>query len=67
MSKLYPGATGNWEAVIGLEVHAQVISESKLFSGSATAFGAEPNTQVSFVCSAQPGICLLYTSDAADE
>jgi len=56
MSKLYPGATGDWEAVIGLEVHAQVISESKLFSGSATAFGAEPNTQVSFVCSAQPGM-----------
>ena len=56
MSKLYPGATGDWEAVIGLEIHAQVISEAKLFSGAATAFGAEPNTQVSFVCSAQPGM-----------
>ena len=56
MSKLYPGATGDWEAVIGLEIHAQVISEAKLFSGAATAFGADPNTQVSFVCSAQPGM-----------
>ncbi len=56
MSKLYPGATGDWEAVIGLEIHAQVISEAKLFSGAATAFGAEPNSQVSFVCSAQPGM-----------
>ncbi len=56
MSRLYPGATGDWEAVIGLEIHAQVISEAKLFSGAATAFGAEPNTQVSFVCSAQPGM-----------
>ena len=37
------GATGSWEIVVGLEVHAQVISKSKLFSGAATAFGAEPN------------------------
>ena len=41
------GATGDWEVVIGLEVHAQVVSNAKLFSGAATAFGAEPNTQVS--------------------
>ena len=40
------GRTGSWEMVIGLEVHAQVVSEAKLFSGAATAFGAEPNTQV---------------------
>ena len=40
------GATGEWEVVIGLEVHAQVTSHSKLFSGAATAFGAEPNSQV---------------------
>jgi len=46
----------NWEVVIGLEVHAQVISESKLFSGSSTKFGAEPNTQVSLVDSAFPGM-----------
>ncbi|WP_417317558.1 Asp-tRNA(Asn)/Glu-tRNA(Gln) amidotransferase subunit GatB [Emcibacter sp.] len=56
MSKLIQGATGDWEVVIGLEVHAQVISESKLFSGSSTAFGSEPNTQVSFVDSAMPGM-----------
>ena len=50
------GRTGTWEVVVGLEVHAQVISQSKLFSGAATAFGAEPNTQVSFVDAAFPGM-----------
>ena len=50
------GATGAWEVVIGLEVHAQVISQAKLFSGAATAFGAEPNTQVSTVDAAFPGM-----------
>jgi aspartyl-tRNA(Asn)/glutamyl-tRNA(Gln) amidotransferase subunit B len=45
-----------WEVVIGLEVHAQVISKAKLFSGASTAFGAEPNTQVSFVDAAMPGM-----------
>jgi len=53
---LIEGKTGNWEIVIGLEVHAQVISNAKLFSGAATAFGAEPNTQVSFVDAAFPGM-----------
>jgi aspartyl-tRNA(Asn)/glutamyl-tRNA(Gln) amidotransferase subunit B len=53
---LIHGATGAWEIVIGLEVHAQVISKAKLFSGAATAFGAEPNTQVSFVDAAFPGM-----------
>ena len=48
------GATGDWEVVIGLEVHAQVVSNAKLFSGAATAFGAEPNTQVSLVDAAMP-------------
>ena len=43
------GATGEWEVVIGLEVHAHVTSNAKLFSGAATAFGAEPNTQVSLI------------------
>lgn len=52
----YEGASGPWELVIGLEVHAQVISKAKLFSGAATAFGAEPNTQVSFVDAAMPGM-----------
>ena len=48
------GATGDWEVVIGLEVHAQVTSNAKLFSGAATAFGAEPNSQVSLVDAAMP-------------
>src|SRR5580704_2312760 len=50
------GRSGTWEVIVGLEVHAQVISQSKLFSGAATAFGAEPNTQVSFVDAAFPGM-----------
>ncbi len=50
------GATGEWEVVIGLEVHAQVTSNSKLFSGASTAFGAEPNCNVSLVDAAMPGM-----------
>jgi len=50
------GEKGNWEVIIGLEVHAQVLSKSKLFSSSATKFGAEPNSQVSLVDSAFPGM-----------
>ncbi len=50
------GKTGPWEVVIGLEVHAQIISNSKLFSGASTAFGAEPNTQVSLVDAGFPGM-----------
>ncbi|MCD1623680.1 Asp-tRNA(Asn)/Glu-tRNA(Gln) amidotransferase subunit GatB [Citromicrobium bathyomarinum] len=50
------GATGEWEVVIGLEVHAQVTSNAKLFSGASTEFGAEPNTQVSLVDAAMPGM-----------
>ena len=50
------GATGEWEVVIGLEVHAQVTSAAKLFSGASTAFGAEPNSQVSLVDAAMPGM-----------
>lgn len=50
------GSTGEWEVVIGLEVHAQVVSNAKLFSGAATAFGAEPNSQVSLVDAAMPGM-----------
>jgi aspartyl-tRNA(Asn)/glutamyl-tRNA(Gln) amidotransferase subunit B len=56
MSYTIEGASGAWEVVVGLEVHAQVVSQSKLFSGAATAFGAEPNTQVSFVDAAFPGM-----------
>ena len=50
------GETGEWEVVVGLEVHAQVVSNSKLFSGASTTFGAEPNTQVSLVDAAMPGM-----------
>ena len=55
-AKLIKGMTGEWEVVIGMEVHAQILSDSKLFSGASTAFGAEPNTQVSFVDAAMPGM-----------
>src|SRR6478672_8984715 len=50
------GETGEWEVVLGLEVHAQVISEAKLFSGAPTVFGADPNTQVSLVDAGLPGM-----------
>jgi aspartyl-tRNA(Asn)/glutamyl-tRNA(Gln) amidotransferase subunit B len=55
-SKLIKGATGDWEMVIGLEVHAQVTSKSKLFSGASTEFGGEPNSQVSLIDAAMPGM-----------
>ena len=54
--RFVPGATGDWEIVIGMEVHAQVISNSKLFSGASTEFGAEPNANVSLVDAAMPGM-----------
>ncbi len=50
------GTSGDWEIVIGMEVHAQILSESKLFSGAATTFGAEPNSQVSFIDAGMPGM-----------
>jgi len=53
---LISGATGDWEVIIGMEVHAQVASKAKLFSGSSTAFGAEPNSHVSLVDAAMPGM-----------
>ncbi|MGA9321349.1 MAG: Asp-tRNA(Asn)/Glu-tRNA(Gln) amidotransferase subunit GatB [Xanthobacteraceae bacterium] len=55
-SKLIEGATGDWEVVIGMEVHAQVTSQAKLFSGASTAFGGEPNSHVSLVDAAMPGM-----------
>src|SRR6195256_4780946 len=54
--KLIKGSTGDWEVVIGMEVHAQVTSNSKLFSGASTAFGGDPNTHVSLVDAAMPGM-----------
>ena len=55
-SNLIEGETGPWEVVIGMEVHAQIISKSKLFSGASTAFGGEPNSHVSVVDAAMPGM-----------
>lgn len=57
------GATGDWEVIIGLEVHAQVISESKLFSGSSTKFGAAPNDHVSLVDAAMPGMLPVINAE----
>jgi len=54
--KIIPGFTGDWEIVIGMEVHAQVSSRAKLFSGASTRFGAEPNTNVALVDAALPGM-----------
>ena len=54
--RFIPGATGDWEVIIGMEIHAQVTSRSKLFSGASTEFGAEPNANVSLVDAAMPGM-----------
>src|ERR1700754_3310353 len=54
--KLIKGSTGDWEVVIGMEIHAQVTSNSKLFSGASTAFGGDPNSHVSLVDAAMPGM-----------
>jgi aspartyl-tRNA(Asn)/glutamyl-tRNA(Gln) amidotransferase subunit B len=62
-SKLVKGATGDWEVVIGLEVHAQVTSQSKLFSGASTAFGGEPNSHVSLVDAAMPGMLPVINAE----
>ena len=56
MAQLIQGETGEWEIVIGMEVHAQVTAQSKLFSGASTEFGAAPNSQVSLVDAAMPGM-----------
>src|SRR5271163_336043 len=62
-SKLIKGATGDWEVIVGLEVHAQVTSRSKLFSGASTAFGGEPNAHVSLVDAAMPGMLPVINSE----
>ena len=63
MSYTLAGETGEWEIVCGLEVHAQVTSRAKLFSGAATAFGAEPNSQVSFVDAGFPGMLPVVNAE----
>ncbi len=64
---LYQGNTGEWEVVIGLEVHAQVASNSKLFSGTSTEFGAEPNSQVSLVDAGFPGMLPVINSYCVEQ
>ncbi len=64
---LVRGATGDWEVVIGMEVHAQVASNSKLFSGSSTAFGAEPNSHVSLVDAAMPGMLPVINEECVKQ
>jgi aspartyl-tRNA(Asn)/glutamyl-tRNA(Gln) amidotransferase subunit B len=63
VSKLVKGATGDWEVVIGLEVHAQVTSQAKLFSGAPTAFGGEPNANVSLIDAAMPGMLPVINAE----
>ena len=65
--RLIPGATGDWEIIVGLEVHAQVTSESKLFSGAPTAFGAEPNANVSLVDAAMPGMLPVINEECVKQ
>lgn len=67
MSYVIEGSTGSWEVVIGLEVHAQVISKAKLFSGASTHFGGEPNTQVSLVDAAFPGMLPVINRECVDQ
>src|SRR5438128_958092 len=67
MATLIEGRTGQWEVVIGLETHAQVIARAKLFSGAATAFGAEPNSQVSTVDAAFPGMLPVINGHCVEQ
>jgi aspartyl-tRNA(Asn)/glutamyl-tRNA(Gln) amidotransferase subunit B len=62
-----PGATGEWEIVIGLEVHAQVVSNAKLFSGASAAYGAEPNAHVSLVDAAMPGMLPVINGKCVEQ
>lgn len=64
MTQMIKGQTGDWEIIIGLEVHAQVSTESKLFSGASTTFGSEPNQNVSFVDSGMPGMLPVINEEA---
>lgn len=65
--QIIKGITGNWEVIIGLEIHAQITSQSKLFSGSSTEFGAEPNTQVSFVDAGMPGMLPVLNQECVEQ
>ena len=67
MSALISGRTGNWEIVIGMEVHAQVVSNAKLFSGSSAVFGASPNHHVSLVDAGMPGMLPVVNSECVKQ
>jgi aspartyl-tRNA(Asn)/glutamyl-tRNA(Gln) amidotransferase subunit B len=67
MTKTIKGQTGDWEIVVGMEVHAQILSNSKLFSGAATQFGAEPNSQVSFVDAGMPGMLPVINKKCVEQ
>src|SRR3974390_2033648 len=64
---LIKGATGDWEVVIGMEVHAQVTSQSKLFSGASTEFGGAPNSHVSLVDAAMPGMLPVINEECVKQ
>ncbi len=64
MSNLVQGKTGDWEVVIGIEIHAQVTTQAKLFSGAPTTFGAEANSQVSLIDAAMPGMLPVINAEA---
>ncbi len=66
-SKLIKGATGDWEIVVGMEIHAQVSSHSKLFSGASTEFGGEPNSHVSLVDAAMPGMLPVINEECVKQ
>ena len=67
MTYLIQGETGDWEVVVGLEVHAQAITNSKLFSGAPTTFGAEPNQNVALVDAAMPGMLPVINEMAIEQ
>lgn len=66
-AKFIPGATGDWELIMGIEVHAQVTSNSKLFSGASTSFGSAPNSNVSLVDAAMPGMLPVINEECVKQ
>ena len=66
-SKLIKGSTGDWEVVIGMEIHAQVTTNAKLFSGASTAFGGEPNSHVSLVDAGMPGMLPVINEECVKQ
>ena len=67
LSKLIKGATGDWEVVIGLEIHAQVTSNAKLFSAASAEYGGEPNDHVSLVDAAMPGMLPVINEECVKQ